>query len=280
MFALCNDVFSPSTTNEPALTGFRLTFNWLHFRENKMHQILHLVAFALLHFSPASAQFEALLVVFTVAWIVVGWLLPNWPHIWLPRPTMYSEAKIMVRRVKKRQWKWFLQASPHSLSVSHPPSLTPTFPSTHTHSPALAYKCIHALFLSLSPLLHHILFRNSNSSKLVSSKLSLKTPFKWFSVVQVRVRKGVQLHFVASRFQQKEFWVGVNCSSICGAWIRSEFLSGASLVSYLEGTHFPVRYAIEWQEIIHLVLLLYRNEQSLYLNKRFRMIPYMQCSQA
>ena len=55
MFALCNDVFSPSPLNEPALTGFRFTFNWLHFRENKMHQILHLVTFALLHFSPAAS---------------------------------------------------------------------------------------------------------------------------------------------------------------------------------------------------------------------------------
>lgn len=245
-----------------------------------MHQILHLVTFALLHFSPAASVwslagcFYCRMNCCRVAFTELA------PYLVAATYNVFGGKNNGTPCEKKDNENDFSRLPPTRFlylthPLSHPPSQTHTLTHPHMHTSAYTHS-----FSRSRPLFHHILFRNSNSSKLVSSKLSLKTPFKWFSVVQVRVRKGVQLHFVASRFQQKEFWVGVNCSSICGAWIRSEFLSGASLVSYLEGTHFPVRYAIEWQEIIHLVLLLYRNEQSLYLNKRFRMIPYMQCSQA
>ena len=158
--------------------------------------------------------------------------------------------------------------------LSHPPSQTHTLTHLHWHTSAYTHS-----FSRSRPLFHHILFRNSNSSKLVSSKISLKLHLNGFPSFKSESEKVFNSILLPVDFHKRNFELGVNWLSICGSWSRSEFLSGALVVSYLEGTRFPVRFAIEWPEIIHLVLLLYRNEKSLKLTEGF-MIPYTKCSQA
>ena len=149
MFALCNDVFTPSHTNEPALTGFRFTFNWLHFRENKMHQILHLVAFALLHFSPASAQFEALLVVFTVSWIVVGWLFTELAPYLVAATYNVFGGKNNGTPCEKKTMKMISPGFPR-LAFCISRTLSHTHLPKHTHSLTRTCIQVHTRTLSLA----------------------------------------------------------------------------------------------------------------------------------